>query len=79
MKKMKKRRKKSLKNESLKKLELDIEASGLEWIQTKQQDEFESTTKEKNSEKLGRKITRKKVLIQDINPLEMIETKKTDL
>ena len=67
------------KNESLKKLELDIESSGLEWIQTKQQDEFESTTKEKNSEKLGRKITRKKVLIQDINPLEMIETKKTDL
>ena len=67
------------KNESLKKLELDIESSGLEWIQTKQQDEFESTTKEKNSEKLGRKITRKKVLIQDINPLEMVETKKTDL
>lgn len=67
------------KNESLKKLELDIESSGLEWIQTKQQDKFESTIKEKNSEKLGRKITRKKVLIQDINPLEMIETKKTDL
>ena len=67
------------KNESLKKLELDIESSGLEWIQTKQQDKFESTTKEKNSEKLGRKITRKKVLIQDINPLEMVETKKTDL
>ena len=67
------------KNESLKKLELDIESSGLEWIQTKQQDKFESTIKEKNSEKLGRKITRKKVLIQDINPLEMVETKKTDL
>ena len=67
------------KNESLKKLELDIESSGLEWIQTKQQDKFESTIKEKNSEKLGRKITRKKVLIQDVNPLEMIETKKTDL
>ena len=67
------------KNESLKKLELDIESSGLEWIQTKQQDKFESTTKEKSSEKLGRKITRKKVLIQDINPLEMVETKKTDL
>jgi len=32
-----------------------------------------------NSEKLGRKITRKKVLIKEADHLEMVETKKTDL
>ena len=65
-------------NESLKKLELDIESSGLEWIQTKEGNKNNQADKEKSTEKLGRKISRKKVSIHEVDSLEMVETKKTD-
>jgi hypothetical protein len=63
--------------QSLKKLELDIESSGLKWIQTKQQ-KNETNIAVTSTQKLGRKIVRK-TSGEKSDPLEMVETKKTAL
>ena len=63
---------------TFKELEIDIQSSGLEWIQTKQQQKTKIVESNLNSQKLGRKIKRKKMPDEIEDPLQLVETKKTN-
>lgn len=65
--------------QSLKKLEQDIQASGMEWIQTKGKQSSEIEKNPTQTSKLGRKITRKGSSNDDALSLQMVETKKSSV